>query len=62
MKIISFLFGFAYLFCYPCTRKDIIMKQFDKLLQVVRDPRPFGLRKNTRLGFMRHSPLSIQTK
>lgn len=24
------------------------MKQFDKLLQVVRDPRPFGLRKNTR--------------
>lgn len=24
------------------------MKQFNKLLQVVRDPRPFGLRKNTR--------------
>nr|DAN13047.1 MAG TPA: hypothetical protein [Caudoviricetes sp.] len=24
------------------------MKQFAKLLQVVRDPRPFGLRKNTR--------------
>lgn len=24
------------------------MKQFEKLLQVVRDPRPFGLRKNTR--------------
>lgn len=22
MKIISFLFGFAYLFCYLCTRKQ----------------------------------------
>ena len=25
------------------------MKQFDKLLQIARDPRPFGLRKNTRV-------------